>query len=356
MGLIRVILALSVIGAHYHIQPRLGFAGPVVAVKFFYIISGFYIALILQEKNYLSIKNFYISRYLRLYPIYIIFSLACAVGNFGNTVYGRNFISDDLPFFPSLIIFLSNILIIGQDILFFLGIDGETLKFVSNYNNSNPYPIYKYMYSPGGFSIAIEIIFYLIAPFLFYKKNYLVIILLIILSLLLRIYLISIGLKGDPWSSRLFFNEFAFFLLGGLGYNIYRDKIIYISNLFYRKLIFVIFIFILLFYCNFQNVEIIEGTYIFLNDIFMFVFFTIFIGIFFDLFKNNRNDRILGEISYPIYCSHIVIIGITKVFGIMSEISYVNTVILFITTMIVSYFAYIIIQKPVDELRSKLKY
>ena len=41
MGLIRVILALSVIGAHYHIQPSLGFAGPVVAVKFFYIISGF---------------------------------------------------------------------------------------------------------------------------------------------------------------------------------------------------------------------------------------------------------------------------------------------------------------------------
>ena len=36
MGTIRVILALSVLGAHYHIEPSLGLAGPTVAVKFFY--------------------------------------------------------------------------------------------------------------------------------------------------------------------------------------------------------------------------------------------------------------------------------------------------------------------------------
>ena len=120
MGLIRVILALSVLGVHYHIQPQLGFVGGTVAVKFFYMISGFYMALILERKNnYKSIKSFYVSRYLRLFPIYIIFAISCVTGNFGNTIYGRNFITDDLPLLTQLVVIITNISIIGQDVLFF---------------------------------------------------------------------------------------------------------------------------------------------------------------------------------------------------------------------------------------------
>ena len=355
MGTIRVILALSVLGAHYHIEPSLGLAGPTVAVKFFYMISGFYMALILQGNEYLSIKKFYISRYLRLYPIYLIFAVVCIIGNFGNTIYGRNFISDNLSLLPSLIVIFTNLLIIGQDIIFFLGINGNELKFVSDFNNSNPYPIYKYMYLPVGFSLAIEISFYLMAPFLLKKKNYLKIILLIILSILLRFYLITLDFKGDPWSNRLFLNELSFFLLGALGYNIYKDKIININNLTIKKFIYFFFVFVLLIYINLPNIELIKGTYIFFNDIFMFVFFTIFMGTIFDLFKNNKNDRMIGEISYPIYCSHLAIIGATKVLGIMKEVSYFNTIILYIFTIIVSFIVYKLIQIPIDNFRSRFK-
>lgn len=356
MGLIRVILALSVLGVHYHIQPELGFVGGTVAVKFFYIISGFYMALILQESNeYKSLKLFYMSRYLRLFPVYIIFAIACFIGNFGNTIYGRNFAQDDLSIFTALIIIITNILIIGQDVLFFLGLEAGQLKFVTDFNNSYPYQVYKYMYAPQGFSLAIEISFYIICPFLIKKKNYQLLITMIIMSISLRIYLISIGLAGDPWSSRFFFSELAFFLLGVLGYNFYRDKIFLIRNIFFKKFVYFIFIIILLIYSTVPNHEITKGSNIFINDIIMYLFFTIFIGTIFDFYKDSLKDRIIGEISYPIYCSHLVIIGATKIFGIMSEVSYTNTIILYVITIFISTVTYYFIQIPIDNFRYRLK-
>ena len=241
MGLVRVILALSVLGSHYHIHPNLGFTGPVVAVKFFYMISGFYMAMILQKNYYPSIKSFYLSRFLRLYPIYLIFTLACLFGNFGNTIYGRNIVSDNLSLLPAIAITFSNLFIVGQDILFFFGIDGNSLKFVTDYNVSDPYPIYKYFYTPQAFSLSIEIFFYAIAPFIIKNKNYTTLVILIISSIILRFFLINLGLKGDPWSSRFFFSELSFFLLGVFGYNIYKDKKFFIKNLYLKKAIYFFF-------------------------------------------------------------------------------------------------------------------
>ena len=238
---------------------------------------------------------------------------------------------------------------------FFLGLDGDQLRFVTDYNNSYPHQIYKYMYAPQGFSLAIEISFYIICPFLIRKNNYLLLFLIIILSLALRIHLISIGLSGDPWSSRFFFSELAFFILGILGYNFYRDKIFLITNIYFQKMVYFIFIVTLLFYSIVPNYEVISGSNIFINDLIMYALFTIFIGTIFDLYKDSSKDRIIGEISYPIYCSHLVIIGATKVFGIMSSVSYINTIILFIITIFVSYLAYYYIQIPVDNFRYKLK-
>jgi peptidoglycan/LPS O-acetylase OafA/YrhL len=71
MGTLRFLLALSVVMDH---------AGPVlgvrllpgrVAVEIFFAISGFYMAMILSGK-YATAKSFYVSRFLRLYPVYVI--------------------------------------------------------------------------------------------------------------------------------------------------------------------------------------------------------------------------------------------------------------------------------------------
>jgi peptidoglycan/LPS O-acetylase OafA/YrhL len=45
----------------------------ITAVQCFYVISGFLITMILNERpEYKSLRNFYLSRYLRLWPVYIL--------------------------------------------------------------------------------------------------------------------------------------------------------------------------------------------------------------------------------------------------------------------------------------------
>jgi len=73
MGIIRFLLALAVVGAHSNSHQLLKFVGGEVAVQAFYVISGFYMAMIVR--TYSTKKKFWISRYLRLYPAYIVCAL-----------------------------------------------------------------------------------------------------------------------------------------------------------------------------------------------------------------------------------------------------------------------------------------
>lgn len=56
MGLIRILLAISVIIAHSESIFGLDMVGGVIAVQSFFMISGFYMALVLTEK-YTSTSN-----------------------------------------------------------------------------------------------------------------------------------------------------------------------------------------------------------------------------------------------------------------------------------------------------------
>src|SRR5689334_17258530 len=68
MGIIRFILALSVALWHVPQAPlKLVYAAP--AVLGFFIISGFYMAMVLTEK-YKDARSFYVARFWRLYPAY----------------------------------------------------------------------------------------------------------------------------------------------------------------------------------------------------------------------------------------------------------------------------------------------
>ena len=72
MGLLRVLLALSVVAAHS--TPILGtsLVGGRVAVQTFFILSGFYMALVLDGKyrGRGSYRTFLQQRFLRLFPAY----------------------------------------------------------------------------------------------------------------------------------------------------------------------------------------------------------------------------------------------------------------------------------------------
>ena len=72
MGILRVILAIAVVISHSESFLGLKFTGGLVSVQIFFIISGFYMTMILDNK-YVgkgSYRLFLSNRFLRLYPIY----------------------------------------------------------------------------------------------------------------------------------------------------------------------------------------------------------------------------------------------------------------------------------------------
>ncbi len=76
MGLMRFLLAMAVVVTH--IGPDAADFALIpanLAVEVFFAISGFYMSLILTAK-YQDRTTFYVNRFLRLYPVYLIVSIA----------------------------------------------------------------------------------------------------------------------------------------------------------------------------------------------------------------------------------------------------------------------------------------
>jgi peptidoglycan/LPS O-acetylase OafA/YrhL len=316
MGLIRLLLAICVIIAHTDGIFGIEMLGGQVAVQAFYIISGFYMTLILNEK-YINENNsykLYISnRLLRIYPIYwtiLILTLFLSLGKFiyssGNSV-GRIYpyftYFDSMELSSLLFLIVSNIIILFQDMILFLGIDlnSGNLFLTSDFNKTSP-PLHYFLLVPQAWTISIEIFFYLIAPFIVRQKKKIIFILLL-LSLILRFVLYSKGLKRDPWTYRFFPTELTFFLLGTISYHFY--KMLETHNI-KKKYLKIVYIAILLFTLTYSFIPFTNKIHIFLITFFLSIPF-IFI-----LSKEWKIDRKIGELSYPMYISHFLIIMLVQ--------------------------------------------
>ena len=166
MGLIRFFLAYSVVVGHFLYFPTFRLIGTDTAVEAFFIISGFYIAMILNGR-YSSIKDFWINRFLRLYPAYIVIAGTSLVITLIEPSSLQNIFT--LPPVLSTYLIFTNATMIFQDIAMFLGVRDGHVMFVKNFLESSPV-VFRYLLIPQAWTLGIEISFYLLAPLLFFKK------------------------------------------------------------------------------------------------------------------------------------------------------------------------------------------
>lgn len=100
MGLVRFLLATSVLIGHAFPLFGVKFVGGMTAVESFFIISGFYMAFVLHEK-YDRIKHpyraFLTNRFLRLFPMYwvvlgiiLIFPIQCTSHTSSSSIFFIN--------------------------------------------------------------------------------------------------------------------------------------------------------------------------------------------------------------------------------------------------------------------------
>jgi len=319
VGLIRCLLAAGVVFAHA--GPLFGqmFTAGLASVQAFFIISGFYMALILNEKYTTSYKAFYINRFLRLYPSYYIVLLAYVPLVLG--LYVRHHYLGPLDSYrehwdmlqPGTLLFLifTNLALFGQDVVMFLGFDpvDHSLQFVTDFNQSKP-PVYDFLLIGQAWTLGVELTFYLFAPAIV-RMKLVNLLLLTAASLLLRAFLYyKLGLYHDPWAGRFFPTELALFLFGVIAYRL--RPWIGLLNV-HRSIPIAFFVVAVLAIVTYSAVE--PNIWVF------YAFMTVAIPLIFDLTKNSRLDRSIGDLSYVIYISHGLIGWMSGRFGMIGVVS-----------------------------------
>jgi len=332
MGIIRLLLAASVLSIHFN--PSAGFSnfGEVLAVNAFFIISGFYMSLIINEKYNLkhnSYWTFLTNRFLRIYPIYWIILILTILFNY----------------------FLLKSVASGNIFLYrpiFDIISDFTLLIRTDYFNLNAI----FGNSPTiivAWTLVIELTFYVLAPFIVKRKLW-IIILLAVLSLLAKYGVAYYEmLRRDYHKPGFFLASLCFFMLGVVSYRIYvRIKNRKIpKKLSVSALLFLIFL--IVFWRSIPSIFSYHQFY--LKDWGYYFFLTASIPLIFLLFKSNPLESLLGKISYPVYVSHVLVGDfLHHNFGLKTGNLNAFAVI-FIATIIFSFLLVRFVDEPIDKYR-----
>ncbi|MES0157599.1 acyltransferase [Mesorhizobium sp. M0018] len=297
VGLIRFLLALSVLCSHAGGLPIVGsLAGGRTAVEAFFVLSGFYMSLVLVNK-YDSAIPFYIARLSKIYSGYWI---ALAFAFIVMLAAGRNIFSEIIASEWTVLskgfMFVTNIGIVGSDIMMFSYPGSKGMEFTANFHNQSP-KFFEFHYIAQAWSLPLELMFYLIAPFLVRSVKAMSI--LCALSLAARVVIFLYVGNQDPWSYRFFPAELSVFLMGSISYQVHRafrpENSKAIGRIMWITLIFAIFL------CGAVDVP---G-----KGIPIILLVVLFVPFIFDATKDMRVDRWLGDISYLVYLVHYVLIS-----------------------------------------------
>jgi len=287
VGVIRLFLAASVLQSHvfaHILAPNgliidntitLGMAGG-YAVMFFFVISGFLISFVLEEKYDRpgGVADFYQARAIRIYPLWwSVWIVAALLFGFAR----RQHILD----------FLTSFFLIGSD---------SRASFWS-------YPLPHFELFPIGtalgWSLATELLFYIVAPFLL-RSNRACIVVFVASALFREIINRIFPLPGtdlyvwNAWAYCFFPSTVLFFLLGHLSRELFK-KFPMPNWMAFSGLAVVAAS------CLLQ-----DGAYAFENIGFYFAIlvFAAALPAIFEATKDNAVSNFLGDLSYPLYLTH----------------------------------------------------
>lgn len=251
MGILRFLLAAAVIVSH---STKLVFCRPLngnLAVSVFFIISGYYMAMVLDKKYKNQYRLFITNRWFRLAPSYyfvlvltgILFAVSITLGkpNAEQTCWisaWNNHQWDNL-----LLQTVVQLTIVGMEIPAVLWYSVTTNL---TWSQSGPESVGAWMFLlvPQAWSLSLELMFYSVAPFLVrWKTRW-------ILSLAGLSLLLSVSLRickvHNTWYLKILPPEFFLFLFGIIAYRYGHIWVRKIPSIAY-KLITLLFMVLILF-------------------------------------------------------------------------------------------------------------
>lgn len=374
MGLLRILLAISVVVVH-SAQGRLfgiEFVGGQAAVQAFYVISGFYMALVLNRK-YLAgregYQTFILARLFRLFPAYLfvlgLTILLAATNLVHHPALDRWREQADRMSLPTMALYAgSQVTLIGQDAVWFTEYDEATgeARFAPSAHHAEspaqqaallqpdartPTPAIpsavragmEFLFVAQAWTLAVELLFYVIAPFVVRRLGAIGV--LFVLSWAVRLVLYQFGYRDSPWSYRFFPSELAMFLMGSAGYHFYawcerrHPELLRRGGLLALPAMVGVILFLFQFSVPLRALIVAGAT-------------AVSVPFVFGLTKKSRVDRWIGELSYPVYISHELIR-----LALIHYTGRADVLWMVLLTLVASVAIMLLIEWPVERLRAE---
>jgi peptidoglycan/LPS O-acetylase OafA/YrhL len=310
MGLLRFMLALAVASGHAsgffgaHIYPKVPGSH---AVQIFYMISGFLIALILSGKYADTPQGnwiFYSNRAVKIYvPYFAILGVTVGIWLAIYFATGKAgplapFISAPMSFGAWAYAIATNLLLIGMDWGSFLIERGGELTFSVFAYEQAPYALWYNIIVPA-WTLSLELMFYLIAPFIL-RRHFVLIATLALASYTFRFQAYAHGYRSVALEYRFFPFELSLFLYGALSYRLYlflKERDMFKPALSLATTVA----------CALMAISL--PKYFSQHQHQMYALVGLLLPALFDFSARHRWDKWLGDLSYPLYLVHWPICG-----------------------------------------------
>jgi peptidoglycan/LPS O-acetylase OafA/YrhL len=344
VGVLRLFLALAVVSAHSNIFGGLKVLTGGEAVQIFFVISGFYMALIL-DKKYHSVGLFYSNRFLRLYPTYAVvligsviwFLIVWAYTHHRPPPFWIAEANSRMPAWQWVALQFSNLTMFGLDLpsLFhwqpeqgfsFLSGDAGPTTDGAEWGGRLPW-------ITQAWSIGTEIWFYLFAPFLV-RCSTSILFVIASASCALMMFMLPI------WPLTYFFfpANLWFFVSGVLLCRWYSSDYFRVPH--WAGIMALVYVIIA--GCVVSQIDdaVIHCV--------MLVLIALCIPILFKSFANKAWDVAIGNLSYPVYLSHLLIINVLEA-TLRIKLGSVIAIVTLVSALMLVHFA----ESPMDGYRQR---
>lgn len=353
LGTLRILLVTAVVIAHTGPIAGLTLTGAVVAVHTFFIVSGFYMALVLTEKyaGPHAYRLFIGNRILKLFPPYwavlaltllvSIVSIAAQSDGMFLRAYVDN--AGVLGLGTVVVLAASNLVILGQDAVMFLRPSADrALAFTSDFAATEP-PLYTFLLVPQAWSLAVEFWFYLSAPFLVARRTWTLVALACVSLAWRAVNYRVFGWNHDPWTYRFFPTELIFFLAGIMSYRLYRQIRVWGWPHWTVQGLSLALPGLMLLY------QFVPNHYP--KSAFLYCTVVLLMPFGFLATRESRWDRALGDLAYPMFVGHLVVLNV--IVALAPQLAYATLLppLTLLATAGLSYVLLRLVSDPIDTVR-----
>jgi peptidoglycan/LPS O-acetylase OafA/YrhL len=343
MGILRLALAVAVLLSHLP-PATFHFISGGVAVQGFFVISGFYMALLLSGK-YRDIGLFYSNRLLRLFPAYFVVMAFAAVALFGFNASATASPAYFTTIFhhpgPALFFGFENLAMIGQELLFWFKTDtsGALTLDPTNAPPTDAAPVaWQLLLVPQSWSLSMELMFYALAPLLM-RLRWQWLVGIAAASIALRYAGFLLPVDYGLWQGRLFPTALFLFLFGILAHRALPAVERIPRAIGYT--LGAVALAVVLFEAQLGLPDEISRWVVYAT-------IALTLPFVFNAFRNVAADRWIGELSYPLYLTHLNVVGVVLAFALPWPV-----VTSFVLTLAASIALLVLVDRPIDAWRQR---